>query len=167
MSITIGIDPGLDGAIVALNGIRKREVCEWGHYPMPVLKVKNKRTIDLKILKKIIENFNLYWHVGNIFIEHVHSMPKQGVASTFKFGYCYGAVRAAIEFVDEGDVVLVQPAVWKAALGLTADKAESLALATKLMPDSKEFWTVPRKKKQNEGVAEAALIAYYGLTHLS
>lgn len=54
-------------------------------------------------------------------IERVHSMPKQGVASTFKFGWGYGGLRmaliaASIPFED------VIPRTWQKAFGTSPKK---------------------------------------------
>lgn len=69
-------------------------------------------------------------------IERVSARPGQGAASTFKFGYGYGTMRAAL--VSVGPTLLLEPSpiVWKRPLGLKigANKADSLALARRLFP---------------------------------
>lgn len=83
-------------------------------------------------------------------IEKVHSMPGQGVSSSFKFGMGYGALRMAvvaanIPFRD------VRPQEWQKALGcLTGgDKNVSKSMAQQLFPNQK--WT--------HATADSALIA--------
>lgn len=91
---------------------------------------------------------------GEIFalIETVHAMPKQGVASTFKFGMGYGALRMALiasGIRHEG----VRPQAWQKELGcLTGgDKNVSKARAQQLFPSL----------KITHALADALLIAEY------
>lgn len=85
-------------------------------------------------------------------VEQAHSMPKQGVASSFKFGSYYGAALGAVaaSFVPSK---LVQSRWWKRQYGLTADKETSLELARQLFPDA------PLKRKKDADRAEALLLA--------
>lgn len=90
-------------------------------------------------------------------VEKVHSMPKQGVASTFKFGMAYGTVLGTIGALMI-PLHLVRPPEWKKAFHLGADKEQARAMAIQLWPDEERF-----SKKKDHGKAEAALIARYGL----
>ena len=91
------------------------------------------------------------------FIERVHSMPKQGVASSFKFGMAYGALWAVV--VASGiPLHRVSPTVWKKHFHLSADKEQARALAIQYWPGTGLF-----ARKKDHGRAEAALIARYGL----
>jgi Holliday junction resolvasome RuvABC endonuclease subunit len=85
-------------------------------------------------------------------IEVVHSMPKQGVASSFKFGMAYGV---ALGLVDRllCPAHLVTPQAWKKAMGLTSDKRTSLNMARELWPNA------PLGRQKDNGRAEALLIA--------
>lgn len=89
---------------------------------------------------------------AEVALEVVHSMPKQGVASSFKFGMAYGV---ALSLCDRMMRVthLVKPQKWKKAMNLTADKNESLAMAREIWP------TAPLTLKKHNGRAEALLIA--------
>lgn len=84
-------------------------------------------------------------------------MPEQGVTSTFRFGYGAGVVRGVCDTLAI-PVILIKPSVWKVALNLTRDKADSVALANKLFG--------PHFKKRDDGPAEAALIAYFVATRI-
>ena len=53
----------------------------------------------------------------------------------------------------------VPPIKWKKELGVTADKDEARKRASELMPSASDLW----KLKCEDGVAEAALLAYYGI----
>jgi crossover junction endodeoxyribonuclease RuvC len=90
-------------------------------------------------------------------VERVASMPKQGIASTFKFGSAYGAIRgilAALQIRTH----LVTPGVWKKHFRLSSDKEASRALALRLFAASPEHFS--HKKDHNR--VEAALLAVYG-----
>ena len=87
-------------------------------------------------------------------LERVHSMPRQGVATTFAFGAAYGCALALGNMFDE-PAVLVTPNQWKKFYGLDADKNKSSALARDMWP------TAPIKLKKHNGRAEALLIANY------
>lgn len=76
-------------------------------------------------------------------IEHVHSMPGQGVASSFKFGMSYGGLRMALI----GNLIpfeSITPTQWQKQLGLggrypskTARKNAHKAKAQELFPHLK------------------------------
>lgn len=85
-------------------------------------------------------------------IENVHSMPGQGVASTFKFGRAVGAIEAVVALFRE-PWFIVSPQRWKADMGVTSDKSTSLNLARQL------WTTAPLTRKKDHGVAEALLLA--------
>ena len=90
-------------------------------------------------------------------IERVLSMPKQGVLSTFKFGVAYGMARAAVVALAI-PYVLVTPGKWKRHFGLTSDKELSRAMAIRLWPGAGCF-----RRKRDDGRAEAALLALWGV----
>lgn len=89
-----------------------------------------------------------------VVVEAVHSMPGQGVSSSFKFGMAFGqAVSLAQRF--HAPWHLVAPRVWKKAMGLSSDKNESLEMARELWPEA------PLKLKKHVDRAEALLMAEY------
>lgn len=94
-------------------------------------------------------------------VEAVHSMPRQGVSSTFKFGAGYGMVRGVIAALDV-PTHLVTPAAWKKHFRLGSDKEQARALALRLFPSVGERFA----RKKDDGRAEAALIARYGADKL-
>jgi crossover junction endodeoxyribonuclease RuvC len=99
-------------------------------------------------------------------IEEVHSMPNQGVSSTFSFGRSYG-IMIGVCAVLGIPYVLVRPQRWKAVYeplqGLQGDIAKDAArqLATELYPNLKILF----EKRKDDGRAEAILIANYQSTH--
>jgi len=91
---------------------------------------------------------------AEICMEQVHSMPNQGVSSTFAFGRAVGVISAVCELTNY-PFHLVTPQRWKKHFNLTADKNEALDLARKLFPAAK------LKLKKDINRAEALLIAEY------
>ncbi len=87
-----------------------------------------------------------------VYIERVHSMPKQGVSSSFKFGWIYGLLRGLV--IGSSRVIDVTPQAWQKALGCLTkgDKNVSKAKAQQLFPGV----------KVTHGNADALLIAYFG-----
>jgi len=154
MTLFIGIDPGLHGAIAVYSGLA--DLLEVIDVPVHELTVNGKQRlqIDKHRLGRILKSAG---PLGRAFVEDVHSMPKQGVASSFKFGFVAGCIQQAV--VDAGfELVLVPPQVWKRRFNLTADKDASRARASELLPAHAHLWPL----KKHDGRAEAALLALYG-----
>lgn len=145
MTTIAGIDPGFTGAIAFLSD------SSLSVYDLPIKKIMNKKQVCGKQLTKLFKK-----HAVDIcVIEDVHSMPDQGVASTFTFGYNAGILLGVAEALGI-KVLKVKPAAWKSALNLSKDKKKSLALAIKLFPEYKDLF----KRAKDDGRAEAALLAY-------
>lgn len=90
-----------------------------------------------------------------IVIEKVHSMPHQGVASSFKFGKNYGIAIGVATSLSH-PLVKLTPQEWKRANGLIGkEKDASRQLAMELWPQHADHF----KRKKDDGRAEAALIA--------
>jgi len=176
----IGIDPGCTGAIAHIWGDELVAV-----YPMPVHTIIKTKTVVSEITgKKGKRNTvyathvdgdrlgdmldEMYSHFPNarFFLEKVTAMPKQGVSSTFKFGRSFGAVEGVLGALGL-DIDYVAPRMWKKDLGVTAGKDTSIALAKEVFPyfDFEPETEKPKKHFAKESDrAEAALIAYWGLT---
>lgn len=87
------------------------------------------------------------------YIEAVHSMPKQGVASSFKFGQNYGFLRGCLIALGI-PFETVTPQKWQKALGCLSrgNKNVTKAKAQELYPSL----------KITHATADALLIATYG-----
>jgi hypothetical protein len=92
-----------------------------------------------------------------VIVERVASMPKQGVASTFKFGMSYGCLLGVLGALQVR-TILVAPAVWKRHFKLDSDKEKSRALALRTFAKTPEHFA----RKRDDGRAEASLLAVYG-----
>ena len=141
----VGIDPGVQGGIAFYHPLDPASVAA---FDTPV--VANE--VDVDSLVDLIQGRR----PSHAIIERVHSFPKQGVSSTFKFGTAYGAVRAAV-IALRIPYTLVTPTKWKGHYGLSSDGELSRAMAMRLWPGAGCF---ARKKDHNR--AEAALLARYG-----
>src|SRR5262249_54063231 len=93
-----------------------------------------------------------------VWIEEVHGWGKDGAVGAFSFGRASGLVEAAAHACGITPR-FVAPAKWKPALHCTADKNVSRAMAKRLFPGSAKLFA----RAMDDGRAEAALIAYYGL----
>lgn len=95
-----------------------------------------------------------------VVLEHVGAMPGQGVTSCFSFGENFGFIRGLLE-AFRLPYELVRPQKWKREFSCTSDKNTSIEVARRLFP-----WfslkRTPRCTKDDDGLAEALLMAEYG-----
>jgi crossover junction endodeoxyribonuclease RuvC len=140
--IYIGVDPGASGGIVGINE-RGGPVGLWSLQKMTLQ--------EIHAAFSALKAFEVPLYA---MIEKVHSMPKQGVASSFKFGMSYGALLSALCAPPAIKHELVPPHIWQKALGslsrgnknVTKQRAQSL------------FPTIT----MTHALADAFLIAEYG-----
>lgn len=167
--IFLGIDPGLDGAIVSYDA-KENLVNEADIIPTLVLERngKSKRTLDIPMLVAILHRSSQQHPNLVAYLELVGANPmhgrRQGTSSMYSFGHTNGCIETAL--VAAGiPYSKVPPSVWKRALNCTQDKDATLARGSELIPSSIPFWTPKRgtiTKEKCIGVAEAALIALWG-----
>lgn len=84
-----------------------------------------------------------------------------GIGGRFNFGWNAGVPSTVLRILGI-PVTYVDLTVWKPAVGVTADKKTSLALARRTWPAQAASLF---KRAKDDGRAEAALIASYGLRH--
>jgi len=148
--LTIGIDPGISGAIAVLCDDRFI-AC----YDMPTMADGKRNQVNGAELARIF----FYHDPDRVIVERVHSMPGQGVASTFAFGQSFGVILGVVSAMGY-PVHLVTPQQWKRCCGLKGkDKEASRSLAQQKYPQA----ALGRKK--DAGRADAILIARYGVAH--
>lgn len=150
--IVIGIDPGINGAVAAydteerlitVNKIPKIRISRSG---------KPAHAIDVPELAQMVRDI-VNGNRAIAYLEDVHSMPGQGVASSFRFGEAKGIILGVLvsQYIP---VELVSPATWKRHFRLGADKRQSRLKASQLFPGLK----IP-----DINCAEALLIMQYGI----
>jgi len=152
-ALVLGCDPGAKGALALLSTSRPWQ-------PSRIVDVIDMPEATGSALGTHLRDW-LADHsphtVAVAWVEQVHSMPGQGVASTFKFGANYGSVLGALGAMGI-PVELRTPSVWKKAMRVTADKGSSRQAATQLWPErARDFSLV-----KHDGRAEACLLAEYG-----
>jgi len=152
----IGIDPGISGAIVLLEDDTP---VEWSL--MPTMKIGSQNRVNAVALAALIREYALRYpeQPSFAYVEQVHAMPKQGVSSMFSFGHSCGVI-AGVLGAFEISVTYVTPQMWKMRAHLTnKDKDSARSLAIQMWP----HWRELDKKGQGQALADAALIARYGL----
>lgn len=154
--ITIGIDPGLSGAIGVLKDGRFVAV-----YDMPIVakgtgSVKNE--VDSAGLINLLRLSLPADEAGVVVLERVNAMPGQGVSSVFSLGDSFGCARSAIA-ACRFETVYITPAKWKSHFSLTSDKELSRALAIRMFPEA------PLNLKKHSDRAEALLMARWLYDH--
>ena len=170
----IGIDPGVSGAIAVINGT-VTELFSWETADIPTIKVWKRNEVDPEGL---LELLSLHTHCPDLMIdfgaqvslERVHSMPGQGVASTFSFGKATGTIIGCLAGVGLWErTTLVTPQVWKKAMlkDMPKEKESSIVRCRELFPYSDHFlanrtgvaFEEDLPKRSHENRADALLIA--------
>ena len=147
----IGIDPGLDGAV----GFVHTHV---GTVRTPTIKVGKRRQYRVQEMAQILQDCvpvgGPPWYYRFAVLESVHSMPKQGVASSFSFGRGFGLWEGILVALGI-PYLLVAPQTWKATMlrDMPKDKNAAKLQASRLWPDLGRL---------SDGEAEALLMAEYG-----
>ncbi len=154
MRICIGIDPGLTGAVAALDTDGK---LLWVKDTPVAQKSKTKLEYMESGMAQLLGACDGV--IDHVWIETQQSMPRQGVASTFKTGVGYGIWLGIIAAYGLPHTSVRAPA-WKKEVGIAAgsDKDMSRVLAQQLHPSSVEWL----QRKRDHGRADAILIAEFG-----
>lgn len=157
--IYIGIDNGLDGALVALDG--DGELLE--SIPMPTRKLGKGREVDVERVHDWLGRF-----AATVILEEAakHSPGKLALCSTW---HSFGMIKAVLR-LDGIRHEIVPPKRWQKAFWTTPKlpkgqkfdtKAAALSAASRLWPA--ETWLAsPRCSAPHSGLVDAALLAEYG-----
>ena len=152
----VGIDPGLSGAVASA-------IIEPGSGAAIGVEVHDLPVTDFVDQRKVPDPVGLYdllrvLHPDLIVLEHVEARPGRGSVSSWRFASGFGATLAACQLATDGPRVhLVRPSLWKSALGLSSDKADSLAAARSAFPSAADRL----KRVKDDGRAEALLLIQY------
>ena len=87
-------------------------------------------------------------------VERVSAFPKQGVASSFRFGMGYGIILGAL-MSQQVKIFDVAPGSWKKHFRLDSDKEKARALAIRRFPH------IDLSRKKDAGRAEALLMGLW------
>jgi crossover junction endodeoxyribonuclease RuvC len=148
--LTVGVDPGLTGALAILSTDGALELLA----DLPIIRDRSLAWIDGSELQSLILGA-LQGRGAAAIVERVSAMPKQGVASSFQFGVGFGSVLSVLQALHIR-IEFVTAAVWKRSYGLSRDKHASLHKARLMFPAAELHLA------KHDGRAEALLIAEYG-----
>jgi hypothetical protein len=157
----IGIDPGKDGAIVAITekGIEKIMIPLIG------------KEIDLHKLNYEIKRLSILGDGGHFVLENVHTLPIMSAKSNFTFGSVFGMLQALL-VANDCKFTLVTPKEWqkemwqgvpkqlKVGKKQVDTKAMSLLAANRLFPHL-DLTKSERASKAHDGIVDALLMAEY------
>jgi crossover junction endodeoxyribonuclease RuvC len=155
----LGCDPGVHGglAIVEINDGAAPQLVD--AIDVPTIGTGAKERVNVHAVQEWV----LHHGPQHAFIERGASMPRQGVASTYKFGRSVGALEAIIALCNVS-LEIIEPSMWKRALRLKGkDKEGSRQRALEMFPHAQHL--LARKKDHQR--AEAMLIAVYGARSLT
>ena len=151
MSIYIGVDPGKKGAMAIMgysNTTGER-------YMMKII------PFDPQEYIKTLKQFN----GATVCIEQVHSLPHEGVKSVWSFGQTYGWLLGVLDAVGLS-YQAVSPNLWKKDFSLLrTEKKQSIEVCKRLFPGI-ELKRTDRCKKDDDNMADAALICEYARRHM-
>ena len=152
MTVFVGIDPGLTGAIAAYT---------------PSTQALD--VVDVPETDGAIDMDRLFgtWppsYAKVAAIERVGAMPKQGVSSAFNFGHTTG-ILYAMAWLKADKVIQVTPQQWKFGVGIKSNpehdkkarKTASRQRAIELFPEHAHLF----QRVQDHDRADAALMAWY------
>ena len=153
--VLIGVDPGLASGCIG--------VIEPGKDPWWFPQPRIGKYIDVAAIRlRLVTELGASLDSAIVTIEEVHSMPKQGVASTFSFGCAFGAAIGL--FSGMGLMVRLEgPQRWKRRQleGHGKDKDAAVARVRMLYPRV-NLMATSRSRVAHDGAAEAILIALDG-----
>lgn len=145
--IYIGIDPGKSGAMaIIFDGMDETILTPF----------------DEREYAHLLRELNS--QIAKACLEHVGAMPGQGATSMFNFGQNFGYIKGLLE-AFQTPYELVRPQKWKKEFGITGDKNSSIDVCKRLFPGV-SLRRTERCRKDDDGLAEALLIAEYARRHL-
>ena len=99
-------------------------------------------------------------------IERVSVRPKEGEISSFVFGNSLGIFEGQYSFLDPMACYEPTPQQWKKEMKVTSDKNSSIEMAEdKFNCNLKDY--LPKRVRKKDDIAEALLLAFYGLRKYS
>lgn len=139
----LGIDPGQRGgmAVVRSDG----EPVIWTRMPQGTARIADWINSVSQQYPRVV-----------LVVEKSQAMPKQGIASAFRYGAHFGAFEALAALLRL-PYHEVSPSAWKRSMGVTSNKRESIDLCRRIFPGVE---LVPAGcRNDHDGIAEALLVA--------
>lgn len=160
----LGVDPGLMGGWAVVDA--KGNLFSAGSFPTHIVKKNGKKSlqIDGPNLAAILDLTSS----THAFVENVSSRPRQ--QGQFQFGVNTGIIHGILHALNVS-LHKVSPASWKAVYGIKRADDQSKAetktharkIAASLYPQHAKLFS----RVKDDGVAEATLIALYGLNMIT
>lgn len=168
---TIGIDPGMSGAIAVLDENSAYTIIDMPTFQVVMSRRRSRKTGQIKEKKRTeynIPQILLFLTQAKASapegqveacLEAVHSMPKQGVRAMFSMGEGFGILKCALT-ATAISWTLVAPQTWKKAMmkGMGKEKDSSVYRALQLYPQAE---LMGPKGGRKHGRADALLMARY------
>ena len=154
--LTIGIDPGISGAICFMENSKIIEVIDM---PSMAEGKKNKKQVNgSQVFNEITKHVkDKESNEVKVVIEHVSAMPGQGVTSMFNFGQSFGILKGICSAMNLS-MHFVRPVKWKKHFNLiNSSKDASRTKAIEIFP----YFSKNLSKKKDANKADAILIASY------
>lgn len=154
MTRILGADPGLGGALSLID------TDDWSLevIDMPLeTGIGTKNATSPSGLAQLVSRLRPDYS----FVEDVWSSPAMGVGSAFSFGRSLGILLGVC--VTHSSLTLVKPQLWKSRTGTPKDKTQARRRAMQLFPTAFQLFS----RVKDDGRAESALIAFYGLLSLN
>jgi hypothetical protein len=152
-----GIDCGLKGAITFFNPLDLTHGLQVYDMPLRPSHIKDRREPNGNAIFTLFDGFEPFLNHAPVYFEQPHAMPRDGAAGAFTFGEGVGIVKGVLQSLGIR-YYPINPAVWKAKLGIGKDKKESVARAIQTFNLHKNVNEVFLKSK--DGRAESALLAF-------
>ena len=147
----LGCDPGIHGALALVDIVDGAPPWLIDVPDVPVIGTGAKERVNTMLVRDWLAHHT----PDHALIERAGSMPKQGVASTFKYARAVGSLETVVACSDI-PYSIIEPAVWKRFHHLTGkDKETARQRALQLFPNAHALFA----RKKDHGRAEAALIA--------
>lgn len=143
----LGIDVGMYGALSFYD------IDELIIFDMPIMGRNKTSRVDCHKLAEIIFN----QAPDHAYVEQVNAFG-MGATSAYNFGWGCGAIEGVLSTLKV-PYTYVTPQKWKGALNVPKDKDAARSRASQLLPAFAHNWPL----KKNDGRAESALIALYGV----
>ena len=156
MTVIIGVDPGLKGAICVHRGPDSIEV-----FDMPtierIVNGKARNMVDPYQFRDIIINAG---PCNMVVLEKLSTRPGESPIAALSYGIGFGQMIGVLVALER-PYTTVTPQEWTKVLRVGADKDLHRLVAMQNFPHAADLF----KRKKDDGRADAALIAYWASHH--
>lgn len=161
MPVFAGIDPGLKGAIVAVE-YTLTEPPHVSYITMPLIKTGKRSEVD----SLAVHGFLVDRGISLVVIEEVQTFPKlgrkQGIASTGRYFRGHGKLLAAVE-IGRIPHSRCYPKTWQKAFGISSARGDTKDQAIFVARQRFPTFKLPTNRvgRELDGVADALLMAEF------